>query len=206
MSAMCKIMYLLGKSRGEGEKKITFYNGSQITKQQLKIVMEIARQSSWLTAKTNFGCTECLRAKFQPTEFTPKLGVKGKTSLVEMEIGSPGGELHHPEGSQNCWLHPPTSSQHPPAPSSTPQFPPTFPSSSRGAFEPAGITPCPKQAISCPLSLCPGKASPHPLPPQCSPSRTDPSAKSTKGEMRQRGTNTWLLNIIGFYYTFLLTH
>lgn len=69
-------------------KKITIYNHGQITKQQLKIVMEITRQSSWLTAKTHFPCIVCLGAKFQPTEFTPKLGVKGKTVPMEMEIGS----------------------------------------------------------------------------------------------------------------------
>lgn len=135
---------------------------------------------------------------------------------IYTQIGREGKNILGGDGDRLTWQRAPPPWGQPellvappnfiPAPSSTPQFPPTFPSSSRGAFEPAGITPCQKQGISCPLSLCPGKASPHPLPPQCSPSRTDPSPKSTKGETRQRGTNTWLLNIIGFYYTFLLTH
>lgn len=112
-------------------KKITFYNHGQITKQQLKIVMEITRQSSWLTAKTHFRCIVCLGAKFQPTEFTPKLGVKGKTVPMEMEIGS--------------WQQAPSEAAT--APSST--LP--FPSSSHAASEPTAITSCPKQGIkNCP--------------------------------------------------------
>lgn len=114
-------------------KKITFYNHSQITKQQLKIVMEITRKSIWLTAKTNFSCIVCLGAKFQPAEFTPRLGVKGRTAPMEMEIGSLAASSLRLEAAK-----PPSSTF-------------LFPSSWQAASEPTDITSCPKQGIkSCP--------------------------------------------------------
>lgn len=66
----------------KGTKKITFYNHSQIAKQQLKIVMEIARQSSWLTAKTNFGCMmyKVPKGKIPAHRTYTQIGHEGKNS------------------------------------------------------------------------------------------------------------------------------